>query len=395
MRKIFTLFLTLLSLPVIGQTQSETIKRANELIADKKFETAFTLLDSYDPTNDKPDIVLLKEDILLNYFVTSIMHQMFALTDININEDILDYRGRDGAYSMQMFQVDSILTRLIRIDPTNCKLYKGLGDYYYDAHLRYGDNWLKNNKEQFELMQTNYQKAVDGDCADYLSHYVLGYVNLAQEKISESISHFLKSIEINTNYATSHYNLAYAYLFTDDRKNALPHAKKALDLYEDTNYKSDAARMVGQIYTELDDKENAITYYETADKINPENYYNIEPLLNLYVKTDNKKAIETTNTFFNLAPANPTIYNDLEKIYISNGKANDLTDFYKSQFIKFKDNDKVTGNLNFYLGRIYLQTDKILAKEYFSAANEVFKKVFANDHAVFNAINDGIKQCEK
>ena len=89
MRKITTLFLTFLSLTVLGQTEIETIKKANDFIAEKKYETAFNLLDKFDPTNDKPNIVLLKEDILLNYFVTSIMHQMFALTDIKKAEDIL------------------------------------------------------------------------------------------------------------------------------------------------------------------------------------------------------------------------------------------------------------------------------------------------------------------
>lgn len=395
MRKVTTLFLTILSLTAFGQTEIETIKKANDFIAEKKYETAFNLLDKFDPTNDKPDIVLLKEEILLNYFVTSIMHQMFALTDIKKNEDIMDYRGREGSFSMQMFDMDSILTRLIKIYPTNCKLYKGLGDYYYDAHLRYGDNWLKSNKEQFELMQTNFQKAVDGNCADYLSYYVLGYTNLAQEKTKESIPYFLKSIELNKTYASSHYNLAYAYLFTDDRENALKYAKTSLDLYNDKEYKSDAARMVGQIYTELKDDKNALTYYEMADKIDPENYYNIKPILNLYIKTNNKKANETTKAFFNLAPANPTIYNDLEEIYLSNKKDKDLIAFYKSQFSAFKDNEKVQGSLNFYLARIYLDIDKKVAKDYFIKAREIFEKIFDKDHAVFNAIDEGLEQCKK
>jgi tetratricopeptide (TPR) repeat protein len=286
--------LTLLSLTVFGQTESETIEKANDFIADKKYETAYNLLDKFDPTNDKPDIVLLKKDILLNYFVTSIMHQMFALTDIKKNEDIMDYRGKEGSFSIKMFDVDSILTRLIKIYPTNCKLYKGLGDYFYDAHLRYGDNWLKSYNEQLEIMQTNFQKAADGNCADYLSYYVLGYTNLSQEKNKKSIPYFLKSIEMNKTYASSHYNLAYAYLFTDDRENALKYAKNSFDLYTDQEYKSDAARMLGQIYTELKDDKNALAYYEMADKIAPENYYNIKPMLNLYVKTNNNKAEETT-----------------------------------------------------------------------------------------------------
>ncbi|WP_461629093.1 tetratricopeptide repeat protein [Labilibaculum euxinus] len=395
MRKIIILLLTLLSLSVFGQTEIETIKKANDFIAEKKYETAFNLLDKLDPANDKPDVVLLKEDILLNYFVTSIMHQMFALTDINKDEDILDYRGKEGSFSMHMFQVDSILTRLTKIYPTNCKLNKGLADYYYEVHLKYGGRWLKDDKELFPLIQTNFQKAIDGNCADYLSYYVLGYINLVQEKNKECIPYFLKSIELNDKYASSHYNLAYAYLFTDDRENALKYAKNSLDIYNDREYKSDAARMVGQIYTELKDDKNVLTYYEMADKIDPENYYNIKPILNLYLKTNNKKANETTKAFFNLAPANPTIYNDLEEIYFSNKKDNELIDFYKSQSSEFKDDKKVQGSLNFYLARIYLETDKKVAKDYFIKAKQEFEKVFEKDHAVFNAIEEGLEQCEK
>ncbi|MFH0894152.1 MAG: hypothetical protein V2A54_06935 [Bacteroidota bacterium] len=395
MKKITTLFLTLLTLTVFGQTETETIKKANDLITNKKYETAFKLLDDFDPENSKPDIVLLKEDIVLNYFVSSIMHQMFALKDLEKNEDIMDYRGKEGSFGMQMFQVDSILENLIKLYPTNCKLYKGLGEYYYEVHLKYGGKWLKDDNELFKLLETDFQKAVDGNCADYLSHYVLGYINLAQEKYKESIPYFLKSIELNKDYASSHYNLAYAYLFTDDRQNALKYAKNSLDLYTDQTYKSDAARMLGQIYTELKDDKNALENYELADKIDPGNYYNIKPLLNLYIKISYKKADEKTVAFFNLAPANPTIYNDLEEIYYSNKKENDLTAFYKSQLSSFKGNDKVLGNLNFYLGKIYIDTDKKVAKEYFLKAKDIFSKIYDKDHQVFKAIDEGLKQCEK
>jgi tetratricopeptide (TPR) repeat protein len=394
MKELTIVFLTFLSLTVFGQTETETIKKANDLITNKKYESAFKLLDNFDPENSKPDIVLLKVDIVLNYFVTSLMHQGFALKDLEKNENIVDYRGREGSFGLQMFQVDSILGKLIEIYPTNCKLYKGLGEFYYEVHLKYGDNWLKNDNELFELIQTNFQKAVDGNCADYLSNYVLGYLNIAQDKYQECIPYFLKAIEQNKGYATSHYNLAYAYLFADDRENALKYAKNALNLYTDREYKSDAARMLGVIYTELEDEKNAIESYELADKIDPKNYYTLKPLLELYVKANNKKSDKTAKVFFNLAPANPTIYNDFSEIYYSNKKEDKLIVFYKSQFSAFKDNEKVQGNLNFYLGRIYVEKDKKIAKEYFLKSKEIFGKIFDKDHQVFNAIEEGLEQCE-
>lgn len=65
--------------------------------------------------------------------------------------------------------------------------------------------------------------------------------------------------------------------------------------------------MIGQIYTELNDNKNAIEFYEIADKIYPENYYNLHPLLALYFKTDNpKKQEETEQIHFIISlPINP------------------------------------------------------------------------------------------
>jgi len=388
------LILTIFTLTVFGQTDTETIKTANDLIANKKYESAFKLLNSFDPKNGKPDIVLLKEDIALNYFVTSLMHQMFALKDLEKNENVLDYRGKEGSFGMYRFEIDKVLDSLIKIYPDNCKLYKGLGDFYYEAHLKYGGKWLKDDNELFKLIEANNKKAIDGNCADYLTYYVLGYISISQEKYKDGIIYFLKAIELNKEYTNSYYNLAYAYLYTDDRNNALKYAQSSLELYTDITFKSDAARMLGQIYFELKDDKNALAYYELADKIDSGNYDNIKPLVKLYVKTQNARANETTNTFFNLAPYNPTIYNDLEEIYSNYNKKDSLTAFYKGKFLAFKDNEKVLGNLNFYLGRIYLETDKKLAKDYFLKAKVIFTKIYEKDHPVFKAIEDGIKKAE-
>jgi len=298
MKKIIILFLTLFSLSLFGQTEEEIINKANDLIASKKYESAFKLLNEFDSTNAIPDIVLLKTDIMLNYFVTSIMHQLFALKDLEEDEDIMDYRGQTGQYLLHWFQPDSILQRLIEIYPTNCKLYKGLADYYYDVHLRYEGRWLINEEELLSLIQTNYQKAIDGNCGDYLSYYVLGYINLVQEKIEEAIPYLRKSIEMKDDYATSHYNLAYAYFITGDGENALTYAKNALDLYENPEYKGDAARIIAAIYINREDIASALKYSEMADQIDPENYYNIKALLKLYVVTDHEKNIRNDKSIF-------------------------------------------------------------------------------------------------
>jgi len=380
------------ALAVCGQTESETINQANDLIANKKYESAYKLLDKFDPTNSNPEIALLKSDILLNFFVSSIMHQMFALKDLEKNEDIMYYRGQEGSFGMQIFEIDSILENLVKQYPNNCKLYKGLGDFYFEVYLKYGGRWLKSDQELFELMETDFTKAVEGKCDDYLSHYVLGYLAVVQEKFEESIPFFLKSIEMNNDYPSSHYNLAYAYLYMNDKQNALKYARNSLDLYTDPTYKGDAARMIGQIYSELNDDNNALQHYELADKIDAGNYYNLRTLLDIYVRTGNANTTNKTEEFFNLDPANPAIYNNLEEIYLSNKKENDLTAFYKEQLPIYVHDSKVMGSLNFYLGKYYLEIDTKVAREYFLASKEDFSKVFDKEHPVFKAIEEGLNK---
>jgi len=392
---VLLILLTLLTITAFCQTETETIKKANDLIANKKYESAFKLLDSFDKKNEKPDIVLLKEDILLNYFVSSLMHEMFALKDLKMNETVEDYRGKEGQYAMFRFDADTIIGDLMKTHPQNGKLYNGLGNFYYEVQTKYSGNWLKDDKELFRLIEVNDKKAIETNCADFMTYFVMGYVNIAQEKYKEAIPYFLKSIELNKDYAGSYYNVAYAYMYIDDRENALKNAKISLDLYTDISFKGDAARMLGQIYSEMKDNKNALLNYELSDKIDPDNYYTIKPILDLYLKTGNLKTITLRNSFFKLGPGKPTIYNDLEEIYSTYSKQDELIAFYKEKLPEYKDDAKVLGNLNFYLGRIYLDKDKKEAKAYFLKAKDILSKVYAKDHAVFNAIQDGIDLSEK
>jgi len=106
-----TLLLLLFIIPFksFSQSREEALKKSTQLITEKKYNTAYDLLEKADPKNDDADIVIAKENIALGFFVTSIMHQMFALKDLKPNEDIMEYRGKEGSYSMHVFRADSIL----------------------------------------------------------------------------------------------------------------------------------------------------------------------------------------------------------------------------------------------------------------------------------------------
>ena len=141
MKKITTLLLTFLAFAGYSQAQTDVLSAAQKLVDAKKYESAYVLLDNDDPDNEKPDVVLMKEDIVLNYFVSSMMHQVFALKDLKKNEDVMDYRGKTGTFSLFPFQVDSVLLKLIAAYPDNCKLYRGLAFYYNEVLNKYAPDY--------------------------------------------------------------------------------------------------------------------------------------------------------------------------------------------------------------------------------------------------------------
>lgn len=395
MKKTLALIiLVLISISVRCQSEEEALQHARKLVEIKQYKTAYAFLDSIDPQNTVPELALFKADICLDYFVSSIMHQFFALKNLEESEDIFDYRGKEGAYSLFAFSIDSTLIRLIHENPENCDLYQGLGKFYYEVYNKYGSEWLVSEIVLINNTIQNLTKADNLGCADYNSSFILGMCYLIQENYSGSINHFTKSIELNDNFAASHYNLAVSFMQTANPLSGIKHAKQAVELYDDVEYKSDAARVAGYLYIDINDYDNAIPFFELANKVEPENYYNMKPLLYLYVETQNEKATYMTKSFYELEPTNPTIYNDLNEIFHTEKGQTFLLDFLNSQFDNFPDNNLVLGNINFSLAKMHLGINNNNARDYFTQAKYQFRKVFDSNHPVFSIIEEGLKYCD-
>jgi tetratricopeptide (TPR) repeat protein len=368
--------------------QNDAILDANKLIDNKKYESAIKVLNDADPTNKNPEIVIAKTDLYLKYFVTSIMHKMFALKDLEADEDIMDYRGSNGNFTMFAFAPDSVLNLLIEKYSENYNLRKTLGYYYHEVHLKYQQNWFEPDSVVINRFFDNYKIAFDNGIYDYWSAYGLGYAYLMQQEYESAIPYLEKSTELKKDYPSSHYNLAYAYLYTDQREQGIESAKKAMDLYDYPQYKADAARMIAVMYRELEDFENSIDFYKQADKIQPNDYYTLKPLLDLEISLNKENYQVRTNQFFAIAPGNPTIYQDLMKMYWYYEKIEELLTFLASQHDNYHTDHKVMGNIYFYTAVIqYDKKDFKYSKDNFEKSREIFKKVYEPNHRVFEVID--------
>lgn len=372
----------------VSFAQKGVIDEANKLIELKKYESAYKLLDNADPNNEKPEIAIAKTKLVLNYYVTSEMHQIFALKDLTPNEKLSAIRGGEGNYSRYKFSPNTILLDLIEKHPNNYVLQKELGNFYHEIHLNYENNWLIPDSVLVNKFKNYYLNAYEKGVFDSWSAYGIGYAYLINLDYQSAIPFLKKSIELkNSKDPYSNYNLAYAYLYTDQTEKGIESAKKALDLYDDLDDKANVARMIAVMYLEQEDPVNAMEYYKKADAIQPNNYSTVKALLELEMDLNMEAYRQRTKQFFLLAPEAPTIYQDLMRFYWTANKPDELIRFLSEQTNNYSSDYTVSGNLKFYTALIqHDKKDFKNAKLNFRLAKEAYEKVFDADHQVFKVI---------
>jgi len=382
------------SLPGFSQDKSpkEVIAQAGDLLKNNKFESAYNLLDQYDPYNKIPEIVLLKEKVALNGYITTINHQAFGFRDLKPGETVLQYRGKLNNAKLHPFKINKVLDSLMLKLPNNFELYRGRADFYYDVNMIYGDKWLLKQKKIFILIENDYRVTNDAGLGDFESNYRLGLIYVQDSNFQSCFQYFQKALALNPTNPDAHYNFAYACLSVGDTTDALSNALDAEKYYVDSSEKADAARMAGVVYGQMGKQSKAIEYMELSNKISPNNYNTLKILIDMYLKVDNKrKAFIATENFYDLGPQNPTIYNDLTDVYSSNDKSEALIKYFQSKLKGANGNDVQLGTLYFYIGRLYVGNNKDLALENLTKSAEVFSTVYKPENPVFKLIYDTMK----
>ncbi len=353
--------------------QQDTLSMAKQLIQKKKYESAMVLLERADSTNDRPEYVIAKTELVLNNFVTSIMHQFFALKDLKPNEDVYDYRGQAGKFSLFAFAPDSLLNRLKTKYPDNYQIYKTLGDFYREVDLKYDNRWLTDSV--LDYMYDNYKIAYEHGVYDAHSLYCMGLYLLMNDEFANSIPFYEQSLELDSKNADAHYNLSYAYIYVDKPDAAIPHAKKSLQLYKNKELKADAARMIGSIYLEKKDFATALKYLIQSDKLMPQEFNTQMNILTAQLGLNDKAYLITTENIFNLKPAHPGICNRLADSYVFAGKPQSLIDFFQQKINGSSLNTTEIGILYFYIGELHLaMKENAKAKDSYQKAKEWLQK---------------------
>jgi tetratricopeptide (TPR) repeat protein len=372
---------------------SGLLAQAEQLVQNRKYESAYQLLDKADPKNQQPEVLLAKEKLVLDNYLISMGHRIFGLKDLEAGETVAALRGKEGRYSMHPLDLPLELNRLQRKFLTNYALAKGLGDYYYIVQQCHCGEQDKTDAQLLGLVLRYYGAAHAHGLGDYMSYYAVGYANLMLEKATLSVAPFEKSIALNPQYPTSHYNLAYALMQLKQPAPALAQAQQAYDLYTDPALKADAARMLGHLYQQQKQPAEAQKAYQQSLALQPRNYHTLKSLLALAVPARQTEATSLATELFRLNPADDQMYIDIMDIYQASNQWAEAETFFQSQLATAPKEPTPQGLLHFYLAILNMQLQRPkMARPHFLEAQKQLAKVASPENEMFGIIKRGLAE---
>lgn len=285
MKKSFLFTALLFCVVATSQSQTEALllREADQLIARRQYATAYSLLDSIDPTNDIPAVLLKKEEIMLDYFVQSINHTVFSLQDLRPGESLDSLRSNFTIGQMMPFMADSLLRRLIDRHPTHCALLCGYARYYQalldDYDMQLWDIYVDTSV--FLLLR----RAAHPDCHCADASYQVG-LRYNRLDLDDSASlYYRRTLAFCDTHWHAHYNLGVIAYGDKRSAEAVVHFRKAYHGYTDSLLKADAARALGIIYSDhLRQPDSSRCYFQAAHNLTPDDFGNAVNLLTLLVE---------------------------------------------------------------------------------------------------------------
>lgn len=371
------------------------IKEAGSLVKDKKYLSAFKLLSAADPDSISPEVTIARTSLVIKYFLHSINCRMFALDDLKPQQSVEQLRGKSGKTEMVLFDPGEVLGKLIQAHPANWALHKSLGDYYWFVS-DCGPNSLEGIDPALKAAE-HYGMAYDNGVFDWESLFTLGVYSLRNKQYDRGIKYLEQSLGLNDDYAASHYNLAYAYMYEDKHKGAMKHALRAYELYKTPGLKADAARMAATISHETGDNKKALRYYELSDKADPGNFYTLKAIIPVYLENNKvKKAGEKARELFNLDPKNPAPAQEMVQAYLGHPGEGAVLDVLEGLTREHQGNEEALGNLHFHIALYlsHIKQDRQSAEAAIKARGH-FSKVFDEGHPVFAMIEEIVQRAER
>jgi len=380
--------LMLVAVVFSASAKADVLADVDRMVTEKKYLSAFRLLEVQENGDSNPDIALKKAELVLRYFVNSIEHRVFTLADLKEDEEIIDVRGKPGSSIIVNFDIEQVFTPLINNYPEDQRLYVALAGYHLDAYECCRRVLSKTEEVVLKDARSNYDKAIALGDLDSRNYFRAGKTAIYMNDLAGAAKLLERSVQKSDSYAPARYNLAYAYLFQDRPAEAAPHAVAAYEIYDIIPLKADAAMLAGQAYMEYGNMEEALNYFLICDKLDPKKHENLRRLMGLYVKLGRgEEAKIVGGRIFEMDPANPA----MARVFLDNfgysSLKGELPGIFNGLAAKYSGNPAAVGNALYHLSVFYNHIgDGAMALKTIDEAEMNFRKSLKEDHVVFKAI---------
>lgn len=241
----------------------ERIAKADEFIAQKQYASANGALG----LDDNEYIIYKRTELYTQYFVQSLMHQMFVIKNLEKNEDLLDLRlNFTGDAAMTMYNVEEVIDNFQSEHGKKPILNLALGNFYYDVSQRYGDQWLISFDELRKLAKVNYTKAEEAGLYDNYSLFAMGSIEINDKEWEKAENHFATLVKVENENASAWYNLALTLMYQGRYEEARENIKKSIKFETNEDWKIDEYLLWSDSYLYKDDVDGAIKVLNEGKK---------------------------------------------------------------------------------------------------------------------------------
>lgn len=356
----FPLAILLASTVALAQSETSMLERADQLVSQRQYASAYNLLEDFDPTNDRPAVLLKKEVIVLNYFVQSINHMAFSLQDLKPEEDLDSIRANFETGTMFPFMADSLLKRLIARYPDDCQLLCGYANYYYALLYDYNIDLWQAYLDSACLALLHRASSVACPCPG--AAYQLGLRYNIDGQDDSAAFYYRRTIALCDTDWNAHYNLGSVLYHQGHYAEAVPHFRMAYGGYQSPDMKADAARALGIIFSDhLNLPDSAGRYILAAHELSPGDYDNAANLLTYYFEKNIPFPNALIDTCWQNAIDGDQSYHDamhLVTLCLANNATDRIAHFLQNRIQSAQDNYE-RGLCHYLLGMNVFDDDKL------------------------------------
>jgi tetratricopeptide (TPR) repeat protein len=392
-RSFFSLF-TLIFLVSCTVSKQKVLTQVDTLLTQKKYESAYALLEKADPKNLVPDMVLEKVQIALDDYIFTENLKIFCFKDIAIDQNVEDFRGQKGTYTRYTLNPEEALSGVLQKFPEDWRLYKALGEYDYQLYLNHDKLEADKGLARLKLAQSYFYQASIHQAADSKSYYHLGLVDLYLQDYKSAEESFKTAIQLGNNTGDNYYNLAFTQYNLGEIAPSVDNAEKALNLYRTVPEKALCAHLLALAAMSLRDENGAIKYFELIHSFQPQDYEALKTLLTLYLKHGTvDKVLPIAQAMLAIQPSNASILQDIYGVYLQYGRVNEFYDFLHQMIFMYAHQDAVLGNLYFYQANADLLVNhKKSARTSLKMARIFFTKVLPPTDEMFQIIQNKLTE---